>query len=229
MFWGCFSYDKKGPCHCWGPETAHEKKLATEEIEKINRELEPLKRRDWELESSMSRMNLRQKPPGRRPIWRWNSKTGKLTRGSTRGIDWYRYWKVILLPKLLPFAKECEIERPNTIVQEDKAPAHNHHYQQVIYNLAEVKRLLWCPNSPDLNAIEPAWPWMKRKTTKKGAPKSRTEAIHAWQTAWAELPQKYIQEWIERIPRHIKEIIALQGGNEYKEGRGTHRGLDMVI
>jgi transposase len=22
MFWGCFSYDKKGPCHIWSPETS---------------------------------------------------------------------------------------------------------------------------------------------------------------------------------------------------------------
>ncbi|KAF1985386.1 hypothetical protein K402DRAFT_394729, partial [Aulographum hederae CBS 113979] len=57
---------------------------------------------------------------------------------------------------------------------------------------------------PDLNAIEPCWFWMKRWTTKKGAPKSRAEAIRAW---------------IERIPRHIKEIIRCEGGNEYREGR----------
>ena len=28
MFWGCFSYDKKGPCHIWQPETAVERKKA---------------------------------------------------------------------------------------------------------------------------------------------------------------------------------------------------------
>ena len=28
MFWGCYSYDRKGPCHIWTPETAQEKKLA---------------------------------------------------------------------------------------------------------------------------------------------------------------------------------------------------------
>jgi hypothetical protein len=26
------------------------------------------------------------------------------------------------------------------------------------------------------------------------------------------------QAWIERIPRHIQEIIRLEGGNEYREG-----------
>ena len=60
---------------------------------------------------------------------------------------------------------------------------------------------------------------MKRKTTAKGAPKNRSDAIRAWVACWSELPQAQIQAWIERIPWHIKQIIALEGGNEYKEGR----------
>ena len=62
---------------------------------------------------------------------------------------------------------------------------------------------------------------MKRLTTKKGAPKNRQEAISAWNAAWATLPQEAIQSWIERIPRHVEEIIKLEGGNEYKEGRSV--------
>ena len=167
----------------------------------------------------MRKLNLRQQPKGKRPQWRWNKSTGKLRRGAKGGIDWYRYQKLILTPKLLPFAKECEVSRPQTVVQEDRAPAHAHHFQQRIYDLHQVKRLVWCPNSPDLNAIEPAWPWMKRLTTKKGAPKNRQEAVAAWNAAWAALPQEAIQKWIERIPRHVEEIIRLEGGNEYQEGR----------
>jgi transposase len=219
MFWGSFSYDQKGPCHCWLPETAAEKREADATIEQMNRELEPIFKESWELSTGVRRLNLRQLP-GTKPVWRWNSQNGKLSRSKAKGgIDWYRYQTKILIPKLLPFAKECATKRPNTIVQEDKAPAHNHHIQQRIYDLYGVQRLLWCGNSPDLNAIEPAWPWLKRYTTKKGAPKSRSEAIRAWEEAWKQLPQEAIQRWIERIPRHIQEIIRLEGGNEYKEGR----------
>jgi hypothetical protein len=166
----------------------------------------------------MRRLGLRGLP-GKKPQWKWKKANGKLTRGSGKGIDWWRYQQTILLPKMLPFAKECQKERPGTIVQEDKAPAHNHHAQQRVYDLHNIRRLLWCGNSPDLNAIEPAWPYLKRATTKKGAPKSRQEAIRAWQAAWKELPQEKIQAWIERIPIHVKKIIELEGGNEYKEGR----------
>ena len=40
----------------------------------------------------------------------------------------------------------------------------------------------------------------------------------AWYQAWEDLPQEQIQQWIAAIPFHIKEIIRLEGGNEYKEG-----------
>jgi hypothetical protein len=39
-----------------------------------------------------------------------------------------------------------------------------------------------------------------------------------WYQAWEDLPQEQIQQWIQAIPFHIKEIIRCEGGNEYKEG-----------
>jgi hypothetical protein len=41
-----------------------------------------------------------------------------------------------------------------------------------------------------------------------------------WTECWDKLPQKKIQEWIERIPEHIQRIIDCEGGNEYKKGLG---------
>jgi hypothetical protein len=34
-----------------------------------------------------------------------------------------------------------------------------------------------------------------------------------------EVPCAAIQSWIEQIPGHIKEIVRLEGGNEYQKGR----------
>jgi len=122
-----------------------------------------------------------------------------------------------LIPKLILFAKLCALERPDTIVQEDNAPAHAHHIQEGVYNLHEVKRLLWPGNSPDLNMIEPSWFWMKKRTISRGAPATKPALKAAWFKAWNELPQSQVQAWIERIPRHIEEVIRLEGGNEYIE------------
>jgi hypothetical protein len=65
----------------------------------------------------------------------------------------------ILIPKLILYAKECGRD---AIVQEDLAPSHAHRAQVAVYSAAEVTRLVWCPNSPDLNMIEPCWPHLKR-------------------------------------------------------------------
>ena len=60
---------------------------------------------------------------------------------------------------------------------------------------------------------------MKRRTTEKGAPRTRKEAEKAWTKCWKDLSQARIHEWIERISRHIAEVIRLKGGNEYRGGR----------
>jgi hypothetical protein len=39
MFWGSFSYDKKGPCHCWGPETKKERADSEKMITALNAQL----------------------------------------------------------------------------------------------------------------------------------------------------------------------------------------------
>src|SRR5437588_874331 len=110
MFWGCFSYDKKGPMHIWQKETAAQRRAASK-------------------------------------------------------------------------------------------------HQAAVYDAAGVSRLLWMGNSPDLNAIEPTWAYLKRETTKKGAPIARSVAEKAWTKAWKDLKQWRIQRWIRRIMYHVKEII----------------------
>jgi hypothetical protein len=60
---------------------------------------------------------------------------------------------------------------------------------------------------------------MKRLTTKKDTPKNNKDGRRVWRQAWQELEQERIQVWIKRIPRHIQEVIRLEGSNEYREGR----------
>jgi len=90
-------------------------------------------------------------------------------------------------------------------------------------------KMLWPANSPDLNAIEPCWFWMKRQTTKGGVVSSEKQLKKDWLKCWENLPQEKIQEWIERIPKHIQRIIDCRGGNEYREGSGKRtRNVDRV-
>ncbi|BCR99663.1 uncharacterized protein AKAW2_50005S [Aspergillus luchuensis] len=231
MVWGCFSYYKKGPLHIWKPETAKQKREASNEIRKLNEELEPIRKQEWEMTTSLARMKLRTgRTPGREPKWSWNRANSRLERETGGGIDWYRYYEVSYfflsismqeLTESLNLGRPCsKIDPPNTIILEDGAPAHRHHFQNTVYSIFGIQKILdWPGNSPDLNAIEAAWPWMKRRTTSRGAPRDKKTAEEAWFKAWEELSQEKIQHWIERLMRHIQEIIRLEGGNEYKEGR----------
>ena len=83
--------------------------------------------------------------------------------------------------------------------------------------------MIWPANSPDLNTIEKAWPWLKQSTTIRGCPPSKAKLTKVWEQHWKDLPQEQIRKWVEAIPRHIQEIIRLEGGNEYKEGRAVKR------
>ena len=71
---------------------------------------------------------------------------------------------------------------------------------------------------------------MKREIIKKGVLRTRIEAEKAWKKCWKDLSQKRIQRWIERMSRHIVEVIRLKGGNEYREGRegGDVRSYDST-
>ena len=132
-------------------------------------------------------MNIRQQTPGVKPQWQFTAKTGKVVRtGRKGGIDWYRYQKKVLIPKLLTFALKCKEARPDTCVQEDKAPAHASKYQDTVYLDFGIFRLFWPGNSPDLNIIEPCWAWMKRQTSKYGLPRTRKEAERRWLKCWNE-------------------------------------------
>lgn len=154
------------------------------------------------------------------PEFKHTEKTGAyVVQDGKGGINWYRYQEKILKALLIPFAKECQIDRLDTLVQEDGASAHSSSYQHEVFKLHEVMRLLWPANSPDLNMIEPCWFWMKRETTEKGPITSKAELKKDWIKCWEDMQQATIQAWIERIPRHIEEIIKLEGGNQYKEGR----------
>ena len=74
-------------------------------------------------------------------------------------------------------------------------------------------------NSPDLNAIEPTWFWIKRETIKRGLIISEKVLREAWIKYQKELSQERIQVQIKRVYYHVQEVINYDGDNLYEEGR----------
>jgi hypothetical protein len=58
------------------------------------------------------------------------------------GIDFFRYYKEIMIAKFIPFAKECKLKWPSTLVQKDGAPADGHHFQAIFHALHNIAQLL---------------------------------------------------------------------------------------
>ena len=218
MFWGAFLYNWKAPCHIWRPETAAEKEALKRELKAINDVIEPKLRQAQGLNTGIQRLGLCNKPD-RKPQFCIIEENGAFQKnGKKGGINWYCYLTMILLPILIPFGIECQINCLDTIIQEDKAPAYTSHYQQIYFNTACLQYLIQPGNSPDLNIIEPAQLYLKQVTTKKGVLRTRAEAEQAQRKAQKELKQWQIQAQIERIPKYIKEVICCEGGNNYIKG-----------
>jgi hypothetical protein len=92
-------------------------------------------REEWELLDGTRRMRLR-KQPGRAPRWQCNDKN----------VEWWKHQRQVVIPKLIPFAKECMKERLQNVVQEDKVPSHANHAQTLLYSKVEIERPLWRGN-----------------------------------------------------------------------------------
>jgi Transposase/DDE superfamily endonuclease len=220
MWWSCFSYYEKGPYHIWEPETLAEKKACQADLAARNRERYEEDRLAWEAQNALHRLHATRSQTGPRAAFKHTKETGAFVLEEGKGgINWYRYQMKVLKPLLLPFAKKLLQKFGKVKVQEDNAGPHASIYNQKVFQIEEIQRLLWPGNSPDLNAIEPTWFWMKRETTKKGAITSNEQLKEAWIKCWNDMPQELIQAWIDRIPVHIEEIIACKGNNLYKEGR----------
>ena len=111
MFWGCFLYDKKGLCYIWKAETAAEKKEYTQKLAAINKALKPEVKLQWELQTGMRRMGLRNLS-GVKPQWRFTAETGKVTIiGKKGGINWYRYQKKVCLYTFLQILRLLSLIR----------------------------------------------------------------------------------------------------------------------
>jgi hypothetical protein len=137
--------------------------------------------------------------------------------------------QVILLSKLLSFAKKCMIDRLNIIVQEDKTFIHAFKHQNLVFMNVDMLRLLWSRNSFNLNMIESCWSWIKRQITRTNASRSLAAADKAWLECWQkELSQNRIQKWIERISRHVQRVIELNENNEYREDREDDEDDDDI-
>lgn len=67
MFWGAFSWDYKGLCHYWQPETKVKKEEVAKIIAEMNAKKEPSAQAKWEFTTISNRLHLDQNVFGVKP------------------------------------------------------------------------------------------------------------------------------------------------------------------
>ena len=115
----------------------------------------------------------------------------------------------ILATSLLPHMRQL---RRYTLLH-DNARAHSARHTREWLTANNVRYYDdYPPYSPELNAIELVWGWMKNYVTDK-MPRNALQLAQYIQQAWDAIPQAIICTFIDHIPHNIQGIIAAQGGH----------------
>lgn len=101
------------------------------------------------------------------------------------------------------------------VFQQDNDPKHTSklclNFLKNKENSGELKIMKWPPQSPDLNPIELLWDELDRKVRKLN-PTSSDDLWKALQTSWNNIPKSVLEKLIKRMPRVVKNIVAVRGG-----------------
>lgn len=219
QFYACFRYDYKGPCHVYFEETPAEKAAAEAHIIELNTSQET---RDNKLQiyARQSLGVLQEDDVNRRYNTRkkqyvpsiMDYKRGNRARG---GVDGYRH-REGALKKVVPWIQNLEERGVRCILQQDGAPAHKARISRDFLIVEHVDRLWWPGHSPEVNAIEHAWPGIRRHVTKEFTPScTESECESQWVRSWDAMPIEVINRWVDAIPEQVRRIIRAGGKNDY--------------
>jgi transposase len=219
QFYGAFRYDYKGPCYTYFQETAAEKQLAEEALEKENKQrkhddntLQRNARKALEVmqESDINhRYNTRKKQyvPSEHDYKRGGRENG--------GVDGYRH-REGALKSITPWINSLKKKEIPCLLLQDGAPAHKSRIARDYCTVERIERMWWPGHSPDINASEHAWPWIRRHVTRDFTP-SCTEAQckRQWGQEWDAIPIEVINKWVMAIPEVVRRIIKHGGNNDF--------------
>ncbi|PMD64215.1 uncharacterized protein K444DRAFT_626088 [Hyaloscypha bicolor E] len=223
--WG----ERPGPYRSFLPETDAEKEEAKLSIKKLQDEELPRLRTEFEAQEAVKDKAAAvkgQKRRGKRPsldvyIRKHQTKRGDRLQGS--GIDWFRITDKYIQPLLDPWIKELQAKddlRRQTRQHNggvkcvlDNASAHRSKFTNQILRLLDIARIVWSPQLPDLNAIEHAWDYVRKRVQERVPFPVTEEVIAAWEEEWQRILQEEINKWIECLEGTLKKVLGYNGDN----------------
>ncbi|MBW0543015.1 hypothetical protein O181_082730 [Austropuccinia psidii MF-1] len=136
-----------------------------------------------------------------------------MTPGQKRAID---FIENVYKPGLLPFMdKLVEVgvadNREGLTLMEDGGPIHTAMASQKWHEEHRIHKLIWPPNSPDLNPIENLWFKMKYVVTHLFNPKTMDELTAAVNAAWESLPFNHLDSLLLSLPARMQMVLDQNG------------------
>ncbi|MBW0550246.1 hypothetical protein O181_089961 [Austropuccinia psidii MF-1] len=133
--------------------------------------------------------------------------------GQRQAID---FIEIVDKPGLLPFMDELvEVgvadNHKGLTLMEDGAPIHTAMASQQWCEEHQICKLIWPPNSPDLNPIENLWFKMKYVFTQLFNPKSMDELTAAFNAAWESLPFDHLDSLLLSLPARMQMVVDQNG------------------
>jgi hypothetical protein len=169
QFFGAFRYDHKGPCHVYYRETKEEKEVADKLIELENKAtaawFNHMQTRARAALQELGELdtNLRNNTGKLQHVKKHDYHHGIKSKG---GVDGYRH-REGTLKKVAPWINSLKKRGIPCILLEDGAPPHKSRIANDYLTVERIEKMFWPGHSPDINASEHAWPWIRRHVTKQ--------------------------------------------------------------
>jgi transposase len=140
-------------------------------------------------------------------VWGAFSAAGFTSLAKVKGrINTETYLK-LLNQHLLPL----DLPGHGVLFQQDNAPAHKSRKTQLWLSQNNIETLPWPAQSPDLNPIENVWAYLKRRLEDREI-HGHAELWVAIQEEWARIPDSFLMNLIQSMPRRIHAVIRAKGG-----------------
>ncbi|KAI7940673.1 hypothetical protein MJO28_012958 [Puccinia striiformis f. sp. tritici] len=98
------------------------------------------------------------------------------------------------------------------LLMEDNAGSHTAKLSREFCAKHHITRIVWPPQSPDLNPIENLWKFLKTGIHDQYHPKSLEQMREAIQQAWDNIPAKNLRNLVKSMPNQMRLVVEASGG-----------------
>lgn len=145
-------------------------------------------------------------------VWGGMTMNGKTELVILRGenMNAVRYRDLCIRDIVVPFAQNVGND---LMLVDDNARPHRANIVNEYLRDHGIERMDWPPLSPDMNPIEHVWSRMKLKMKEReGRMENLDDLVNGIQEEWEAIPQEFLRNLVEGMPRRVAELIRTRGG-----------------